>query len=125
MYGFHCEVWADTVPQDLVLQRGVVEKLIGQKALYIWQDEQPVSMAAQTRASTNGIAINAVFTPLEQRGKGYATACVAALSQRLLTGGRHFCTLFTDLANPTSNRIYQRIGFEALGDFEEWVFLAE
>jgi predicted GNAT family acetyltransferase len=65
------------------------------------------------------------YTPLEQRGKGYATACVAALSQRLLTGGRHFCTLFTDLANPTSNRIYQRIGFEALGDFEEWVFLAE
>jgi hypothetical protein len=60
MYGFHCEVWADTVPQDLVLQRGVVEKLIGQKALYIWQDRQPVSMAAQTRASTNGIAINAV-----------------------------------------------------------------
>jgi len=47
---------------------------------------------------------------------------VAALSQHLLNTGRAFCTLFTDLANPTSNHIYQEIGYRRLGDFAEYSF---
>jgi hypothetical protein len=52
-----------------------------------------------------------VYTPPELRGRGYATALTAELSQRLLDQGRRFCFLFTDLTNPTSNAIYERIGY--------------
>jgi len=57
-----------------------------------------------------------VYTPRELRGRGFATATVAALSQLLLDQGHQFCCLYTDLANPTSNAIYQRIGYQAVSD---------
>jgi predicted GNAT family acetyltransferase len=60
-----------------------------------------------------------VYTPPGRRGRGYATALVAALSAELLAAGRRFCFLYTDLANPTSNRIYQRIGYERVCDSAE------
>lgn len=50
----------------------------------------------------------------------YASACVAALSQLILDEGKEFCTLFTDLANPTSNHIYQQIGYRPVCDFAEF-----
>ncbi len=59
----------------------------------------------------NGIRIGPVYTPPRLRGRGYASAVVAELSQTLLDRGRRFCFLFTDLANPTSNAIYERIGY--------------
>ena len=58
------------------------------------------------------MAINSVYTPKEYRQKGYATAVVAELSRTILNSGKKFCTLFTDLANPTSNSIYQKIGYK-------------
>jgi len=54
--------------------------------------------------------------PPENRGRGFAGACVAALSQKLLDDGRKFCFLYTDLANPISNHIYQTIGYEPVAD---------
>jgi hypothetical protein len=66
--------------------------------------------------------INAVYTPPEQRRRGHATASVAALSAKLLAAGRASCVLFTDLANPTSNAIYRRIGYAPVIDFENIVF---
>ena len=66
--------------------------------------------------------VNAVYTPPGLRGRGYASACVAALSQKLLDEGRRYCFLFTDLANPTSNRIYQAVGYEAVVDVDEYKF---
>ncbi len=68
-------------------------------------------MAAFGGATPNGIRVNAVYTPPEYRGKGYATSCVATVSQYLLTQGYQYCFLFTDLANPTSNHIYRQIGY--------------
>jgi len=53
-----------------------------------------------------------VYTPPAYRRRGYASACGAALSQLILDAGRRFCFLYTDLANPTSNQIYQQIGYE-------------
>ena len=53
-----------------------------------------------------------------------ATACVSALSQRLLDTGHAFCALFADLANPASNSIYQKIGYRPVGDFAEFDFPA-
>jgi predicted GNAT family acetyltransferase len=79
-------------------------------------------MAGYTGSTPNGIRVTAVYTPPERRNRGYASACVAALSQMRLEGGRRFCFLFTDLANPTPNRIYQQIGYRAVCDMDEFTF---
>ena len=93
-------------------------------ALSLWCVEStPVSMAGQSGPTPHGIRINAVYTPPPLRRKGYASACVAALSQGLLDSGYRFCFLFTDLANPTSNRIYRAIGYEPVADVDEYRFL--
>jgi uncharacterized protein len=90
--------------------------------LYLWEDEEPVSMAGRSRPTPNGATVNYVFTPPEHRRKGYASACVAALSQLLLDAGCRYCFLFTDLADPTSNRIYKAIGYEPICDLDEYEF---
>ncbi|PQZ57106.1 GNAT family N-acetyltransferase [Bacillus sp. MYb209] len=77
-------------------------------------DGKLVSVAAKTRPTTNNITVNFVYTPKEERKKGYASNCVAALSQRMLNEGYKTTTLYTDLANPTSNKIYQKIGYEQI-----------
>jgi predicted GNAT family acetyltransferase len=93
-------------------------------ALFLWCIHgTPVSMAGQSGPTPRGIRINAVYTPPDLRRNGYASACVAALSQHLLDSGYRFCFLLTDLANPTSNRIYQAIGYEPIADVDEYRFL--
>jgi uncharacterized protein len=78
----------------------------------LWEDGgEPVSVAGWGGPTPSGIRIGPVYTPPALRGRGYATALVAELSQALLDRGRRFCFLFTDLANPTSNAIYERIGY--------------
>jgi uncharacterized protein len=95
----------------------------GPRGIYVWEDvDQVVSMAGYSGPTPNGIRVLHVYTPPELRGQGYATTCVAALSQKLLEGGRKFVFLFTDLANPTSNHIYQEIGYEPVCDLTEFVF---
>jgi predicted GNAT family acetyltransferase len=95
----------------------------GDAGAYVWEDDGAVvSLAAAMRPTLNGISIGLVYTPHEQRRKGYASACVAALSQHLLDGGRKFCFLYTDLANPTSNHIYQEIGYRPICDAGEYLF---
>jgi predicted GNAT family acetyltransferase len=79
-------------------------------------------LAGAARPTVNGIAIGPVYTPPQFRGKGYASSLVAKLSQHLLDQGRTFCTLFTDLANPTSNRIYQNIGYRPVCDYTVYRF---
>jgi len=93
----------------------------GQRGLLLWEvDGKVVSMAAYTGPTPHGIRISAVYTPPEQRSHGYASACVAELTGRLLRRGREFCFLFTDLTNPTSNKIYQAIGYEPVSDHVYW-----
>jgi predicted GNAT family acetyltransferase len=90
------------------------------RGLVIWEvDGQPVSMAGYGGPTPNGIRVFAVYTPPPLRRRGYATACVAALTERLLANGRRFCFLFTDLANPTSNAIYQWIGYRPVLDVDD------
>lgn len=86
------------------------------RTVCLWDDGQPVSLACAGNPTPNGIRVGPVYTPPELRGRGYASACVAELSQQQLDGGRRFCFLFTDLANPTSNHIYQTIGYEPVSD---------
>ena len=97
---------------------------IGNGEVYLWvlSDGAIVSMLATTRPVSRVISIASVYTPPELRGQGYASRSVAALSQRLLDSGWQRCSLFTDLSNPTSNSIYQRVGYRPVRDFNEYEF---
>lgn len=91
--------------------------------IYLWEDGgRVVSMAAKTRPTDHGMAIGGVYTPPEFRKKGYATSCVAGVCSEVLKSGYDFCTLYTDLSNPTSNSIYMKIGFQPVCDSSQYTF---
>ena len=91
----------------------------------LWEvDGKPVSLASFGGPTPNGMRIGPVYTPPEHRGHGYGTAVTAAASRLLLDRGVRFCFLYTDLANPTSNQIYLRIGYEPVCDSRELAFLS-
>jgi uncharacterized protein len=98
-----------------------VERKLQKQSLYVWQDRETVSMAAYGGTTPNGIRVNAVYTPPEHRGRGYATSCVAGISQKLLNQYK-YCFLLTDLANPTSNHIYRKIGYIPMDDISNYSF---
>jgi hypothetical protein len=102
--------------------REMAQFRVGDGDVFLWEDGQPTSMAIRSRPTLTGISIGSVYTPPGLRGKGYASACVAGLSQLCLDSGYKFCMLFTDLANPTSNRIYQKMGYTPVGDYHEYIF---
>jgi len=89
---------------------------------YLWEDGQPVSLVGCGGRTPNGIRIGPVYTPPQLRSRGYASACIAAVSQLLLDEGRKYCFLFTDLSNPTSNHIYQQIGYQPVADLDKYTF---
>lgn len=81
----------------------------------LWEDERRVaSMCGYGSPTPNGMRIGPVYTPPELRGRGYASALTAEVSQRQLDRGYRFCFLYTDAANPTSNAIYERIGYRRI-----------
>ena len=90
--------------------------------VFVWDDGEPVSTALKTRPTENGMSVGGVYTPPELRGKGYATSCVAELSRHILQSGKKFCTLYTNLANPTSNQIYMKMGYKPVCDSVEHIF---
>ncbi len=91
-------------------------RLIEDDRLRVWDDQGLVSMAAISGATDTAARVGYVYTPPECRGRGYATALVADLSREILASGRRSAFLYTDLANPISNRIYARIGYEPISD---------
>ncbi len=95
-----------------------VARTLAAHDLAVWeQGGRPVSLAVVGRRTPWSSSIGPVYTPPELRGRGFASAAVAALSQRELDAGRRWCSLFTDLANPTSNHIYTDLGYEPRCDF--------
>jgi GNAT superfamily N-acetyltransferase len=81
----------------------------------LWDDGGAAVSMAMLRAPSAGVSrIGPVFTPRNSRGRGYGSAVTAAASDLARRGGVDDVVLFADLANPTSNKIYQRIGFEAV-----------
>ena len=90
---------------------------------YLWEtDGRVVSLAVAGARTPNGRRIGPVYTPPGDRGRGYAGALTAAASQDQLDQGARFCVLLTDLANPTSNSIYRRIGYEPVSDVDLYRF---
>ena len=109
---FEIDVFGEShMPSERVMQR------VTQGELYIWESETPHCMAGKSRPTDNTISINGVYTPKEWRRQGFATATVANLSKELLDEGYSKCVLYTDMANPTSNCIYQKIGYEPVCNF--------
>lgn len=110
--------FAQVTPESITREgaQKLAERSINDSILYIWDDNGPVSMAKEARPTENGVVVNLVYTPPEHQRKGYATSCVAMLSQQLLDRGYKFCSLYTDLANPTSNSIYMKIGYKPVAD---------
>ena len=117
----------DELRDDDELGRMVDARLASQVAgVALWIDDGSVcSLAGFGGPTPNGIRIGPVHTPLASRGRGYGTTVTARLSRLLLERGHRFCFLYTDLANPTSNAIYTRIGYEPVCDSREISFVAQ
>lgn len=90
----------------------------------LWEapDGGPVSMAGLTPAVAGQIRVAPVYTPAPLRGRGYAGAATAEVSRLARERGADEVLLFTDLANPTSNGLYQRIGYRPVADFAVYDF---
>ncbi|WP_413288399.1 GNAT family N-acetyltransferase [Bdellovibrio sp. HCB337] len=93
-----------------------------QRAFFWYVDNKPVGMAIYSRPTKHGVSVSGVYTPPENRRKGYASAIVAGLSQRKLDEGRQFCVLYTDLSNPTSNKIYKEVGYREVCESRHFNF---
>ena len=91
--------------------------------LWLWEDGGvPVSLAGFSGPTPTGIRVGPVYTPPSHRRRGYATTLVADLSQWLLGQGYRSCFLYTDLSNPTSNHIYEAIGYRQVAEAIEYAF---
>jgi predicted GNAT family acetyltransferase len=115
MKAFYAEALRDEPTDEEGMRRAVAAVLRGASGtgLWLWEvDGVPTSMSSHSGPAGSGVRIRAVYTPPEHRGRGYASALVAAQSQALLDNGYRMCSLFTDLSNPTSNKIYESIGYQ-------------
>jgi GNAT superfamily N-acetyltransferase len=88
----------------------------GGAILWLLDDGTPVSLAGRTRLVAGQVRIAPVYTPPEHRGRGYAAGATAAATRSALDAGASEVLLYTDLANPTANRLYERLGYEGVED---------
>jgi GNAT superfamily N-acetyltransferase len=94
-----------------------VDVRLGYHGLTIWEaGGSPVSLAGVTKSVAGMVRVGPVYTPRELRGRGYAGAATAAVSQAVRDAGTAEVLLYTDLANPTSNALYQRLGYRPVED---------
>lgn len=112
---------ADAPELAYLTPEDMVQRIVDGR-IWLWETDagERVQMTGRTAPSFGVTRIGPVYTPGEHRGNGYASAAVAAVSRQLLDEGVRVC-LFTDRANPTSNRIYQRLGFRPVVDMANLV----
>jgi len=93
----------------------------------LWEtpDGTPVSLAGITPKVAGQVRVAPVYTPADLRGRGYAGAVTAEVSSMARAVGAEEVLLFTDLANPTSNALYQRIGYRPVEDFAGYDFRSD
>jgi len=95
----------------------------GTGAFVLWDvDGEPVSLAGWGGTTPTGVRIGPVYTPPARRGRGYGSAVTGAVTAERLASGRRFCFLYTDVANPTSNKIYADLGYEPVCDAVDYAF---
>lgn len=108
---FAAEATPGAAPQDHITPR------VRAGLLHVWDvDGATVSMVAVTAPQAGASRVQLVYTPKALRGRGYAGACVAALTQAELANPGRKCLLYTDLANPTSNALYERLGYRRIAE---------
>ena len=112
----HAFITEIALPEDPARLRALIPGRIEQGQIWIWDDAGSVAFAGWTDAPPDAARVAPVYTPPNARGRGYATALVAELSQSLLDKGRKQLFLITDLANPISNSIYAKIGYRPQSD---------
>jgi predicted GNAT family acetyltransferase len=95
---------------------------IDDRRYWLWLDDgRPVSLVGHARPAAGVARVGPVYTPDGRRGRGYASALTAYVSRLLLDQGHQVC-LYTDLSNPTSNKIYAAIGYEPVCDIVDYTF---
>jgi GNAT superfamily N-acetyltransferase len=111
---------AGTMPAAGLSHQEMLLRIRGGR-VFLWQVRgEPVHLTTANPPAYGAARIGPVFTPAEHRGHGYAAAAVAQVSQMILDEGSRPC-LFTDHANPVSNRLYQRLGYEPVVDMADMV----
>jgi predicted GNAT family acetyltransferase len=126
LFAFAVEALGEEEPDRTRHQRIVDQRLgsFSETGFVFWEDGgRPVSLAGFSGSTPNGARIGPVYTPPELRGRGYASALVADVSQARLDAGKRSCFLYTDRMNPTSNKIYVDIGYERVCDSIEIDFV--
>ncbi|WP_435591051.1 GNAT family N-acetyltransferase [Nocardia sp. bgisy118] len=122
-----CVAWFEAMRHEIGLapphpNPDVIRKRVAAGRWWLWEvGGRPVSLAAHQIPVGGWTRIGPVYTPPAERGHGYASALTAQVSRALRRNGLDVC-LFTDLANPTSNRIYRAIGYQPVDDFVNYVF---
>ena len=107
--------WADTSAVQESKAESLVDRRLSAGQIWLWDNAGPVSVAGLTPPVEGVVRVQLVYTPPENRGNGYASACVASLSKQVRDEG-HRCILYTDLGNPVSNSIYRRIGYSVVAE---------
>jgi predicted GNAT family acetyltransferase len=123
---FITEAFPESIEEHMHnMEKRLVPDIDQGRFFLLLENDKVVSMAKKAGKTPNGNLVNFVYTPPALRRRGYATECVANLSKHILEEGNQFCFLFTDLANPISNSIYQKIGYKPIIDVDEYSFLLQ
>lgn len=93
-----------------------LERMLRRGTLYVWDDGGARCLVAMSGRTPNGMRVAAVYTPDEHRNRGYATAAVAEITETMLARGFRFCMLVAETQDEAPNRIYRRLGFEAVAE---------
>ncbi|MET9969223.1 GNAT family N-acetyltransferase [Streptomyces sp. NPDC006356] len=120
-YGEFIEAVGDHAARDATAW---ADSRISYGGVTLWEAEDgtPLAMAGVTPVVAGQVRVAPVYTPAPLRGRGYAGAVTAQVSRSVLASGVREVLLFTDLANQTSNSLYQRIGYRAVADFTAYDF---
>ncbi|MDQ0994708.1 GNAT family N-acetyltransferase [Streptomyces sp. V3I7] len=122
---FWCGEFAKAVEEDVTIDADTwVGTRYADKRYTLWEtpDGVPVSIAGMNPLIGGQIQVDIVYTPAHLRGRGYAGAVAAEVSRAALAAGARDVVLFADLSNPTSNALYQRLGYRTLTDWAAYDF---
>ncbi|MGW3664078.1 GNAT family N-acetyltransferase [Streptomyces sp. NPDC005141] len=122
---FWCGEFARAVGEVVSLDAGSwAGSRFADKRYTLWEtpDGTPVSVAGMNPLIGGQIQVDIVYTPARLRGRGYAGAVTAEVSRAALAAGAREVVLFADLSNPTSNALYQRLGYRSLADWGAYDF---
>jgi GNAT superfamily N-acetyltransferase len=119
--------WYEAFAAEIDEPHGDVRPQVDDRVAYggvtLWHvDDEPVALAGRTRIVAGMARVAPVYTPPEHRGRGYGAAATAAVSRAALDAGVEELLLYTDLADPTANRLYARLGYKPVEDTVSLLF---